>query len=84
MHIGATRKEAFDEVREGYDRWLEYMGRASGRQVLDPGVPRSQALEALVEAGGALVGSVDDVVEGFKALHEQTGGFGTMPWALGV
>jgi limonene 1,2-monooxygenase len=78
VHVAATRRDAFGEVREGYDRWLEYMGRASGSQLLDPGVPRSQALEALVEAGGALVGSVDDVIEGFKALQEQTGGFGTL------
>jgi limonene 1,2-monooxygenase len=78
VHVGATREEAFAEVREGYERWLEHMGRVSGRPVLDPGVPRSRALEALVEAGGALVGSVDDVTEGYKALHEQTGGFGTL------
>jgi limonene 1,2-monooxygenase len=76
VHVGASRKEAFDEVREGYDRWLfDYFGRLVP---LDPGVPRSRALEARVEAGGALVGSVDDVAEGYKNLQERTGGFGTL------
>jgi limonene 1,2-monooxygenase len=79
VHVGNSRKEAFDQVRDGYDRWLfEYFARAGGREVEDPNVPRSQMLEARVEAGGALVGSVEDVVEGVKAMHARTGGFGTL------
>jgi limonene 1,2-monooxygenase len=79
VHVAQTRKEAFDDVREGYDRWLfEYFGRAAGRNVASPDVPRSRMLEARVEAGGAIVGSVDDVVDGIRRLHERTGGFGTL------
>lgn len=77
VHVAETRKQAYDDVREGYDRWLfEYFGRAAGRNVLNPDIPREKMLEARVEAGGALVGSVDDVVEGIKQMHERTGGFG--------
>ncbi|WP_042282242.1 LLM class flavin-dependent oxidoreductase [Nocardiopsis alba] len=79
VHVAETRKQAFDEVREGYDRWLfEYFGKAAGRDVQPPGVPREQLLEARVEAGGALVGSVDDVVAGIRKMQEATGGFGTL------
>jgi limonene 1,2-monooxygenase len=79
VHVAATREEAFDDVRDGYDRWLfEYFGRAAGRDVISPDVPRSKILEARIEAGGALVGSVEDVVDGIKQLHERTGGFGTL------
>jgi limonene 1,2-monooxygenase len=79
VHVAETREEAYADVREGYDRWLfEYFGKAGGRQVISPDVPRSKALEARVEAGGALVGSVDDVVEGIERLQERTGGFGTL------
>jgi limonene 1,2-monooxygenase len=41
-------------------------------------MPRSKVLEARIEAGGALVGSVEDVVDGIRQLHERTGGFGTL------
>ncbi|MFF5145080.1 LLM class flavin-dependent oxidoreductase [Streptomyces sp. NPDC013157] len=79
VHVAETREEAYADVREGYDRWLfEYFGKAAGRDVLSPDVPREKALEARVEAGGALVGSVDDVVAGIERLHEITGGFGTL------
>jgi limonene 1,2-monooxygenase len=79
VHVAATREEAFDDVREGYDRWLfDYFGKAAGRDVLSPGVPREKVLEARVEAGGALVGSVEDVVDGIRRLHERTGGFGKL------
>ncbi|ELP66573.1 LLM class flavin-dependent oxidoreductase [Streptomyces sp. WI04-05B] len=79
VHVAETREQAFAEVREGYDRWLfEYFGKAAGRAVLAPGASRETALEARVEAGGALVGSVDDVVEGVRRIQEATGGFGSL------
>ncbi|MET9426848.1 MULTISPECIES: LLM class flavin-dependent oxidoreductase [unclassified Streptomyces] len=79
VHVAETSKQAFDEVREGYDRWLfEYFGKAAGREVQPPGTPREKLLEARVEAGGALVGSVDEVVAGIRRMQEATGGFGTL------
>ncbi|HEX6075571.1 MAG TPA: LLM class flavin-dependent oxidoreductase [Micromonosporaceae bacterium] len=79
VHVAETRKEALDDVREGYDRWLfEYFGKAAGREVLSPDVPRSKMLEARIEAGGALVGSPDDVVNDIRRMHERTGGFGSL------
>jgi limonene 1,2-monooxygenase len=79
VHVAETRAQAFAEVREGYDRWLfEYFGRISGRDVLAPGADRHRALEDRVAAGGALVGSVDDVVAGIRCMEEATGGFGTL------
>ncbi|MGW1074434.1 LLM class flavin-dependent oxidoreductase [Streptomyces sp. NPDC002537] len=77
VHVGETSKQAFDEVRAGYDRWLfEYFGRAAGRTVIGPDTPRETMLEARVEAGGALVGSVDEVAAGIRRMQEATGGFG--------
>jgi limonene 1,2-monooxygenase len=79
VHVAETRKQAFDEVRAGYDRWLfDYFGRTAGRDVLAPGADRATVLEARVEAGGALVGSVEDVVAGIRRLQDATGGFGTL------
>jgi limonene 1,2-monooxygenase len=90
VHVADTRKQALDDVREGFDRWLHgYWEKAIGRDVSTPGIPKSRELEARIEAGGALVGSVDDVVAGMRRLQEQSGGFGTFlnyvldwaPWA---
>lgn len=79
VHVAETRKEAFDDVREGYDRWLfDYFGKAAGREVVSPDTPRETVLEARVEAGGALVGSPEDVVDGVRRMHERTGGFGSL------
>ncbi|MEU6231121.1 LLM class flavin-dependent oxidoreductase [Streptomyces sp. NPDC047042] len=79
VHVAETRAQAFAEVREGYDRWVfEYFGRISGREVLAPGADRHRALEDRVAAGGALVGSVDDVVSQIRCMEEATGGFGTL------
>jgi len=79
VHVAATRKEAFEDVREGFDRWVfEFFGRVGGIGMQNSGTPRSQLLEVQTEAGSVLVGSVDDVVEGLKALQERTGGFGTL------
>ncbi|MET7987661.1 LLM class flavin-dependent oxidoreductase [Streptomyces sp. NPDC005281] len=79
VHVAETRAEAFADVREGYDRWLfEYFGKAAGREVISPDTPRERALEARVEAGGALVGSVEDVVQGIRRMQEATGGFGKL------
>ncbi|MFC9326849.1 LLM class flavin-dependent oxidoreductase [Kitasatospora sp. NPDC057015] len=81
VHVAETREEAFADVRDGFDRWLyNYFGaaRGSAESVSTPGRPRSQELDARIEAGGALVGSVEDVVEGIRTLQERTGGFGNL------
>ncbi|MET9504265.1 LLM class flavin-dependent oxidoreductase [Streptomyces sp. NPDC006622] len=79
VHVAETREEAFADVQDGFANWLfDYFGRAGGRDVSTPGHSRDQELQARVEAGGALVGSVDDVVAGIQRLQESTGGFGNL------
>jgi limonene 1,2-monooxygenase len=79
VYVAETRRKALAEVRDGFDRWLHgYWETAIGRDVSQPGVPRSQELEARIEAGGALVGSVEDVVEQWRHLQQRTGGFGRL------
>jgi limonene 1,2-monooxygenase len=79
VYVAETREQAFADVREGYDRWAYgYWGDVRGLDVSVPGVKRAHALEAAVEAGSAIVGSVDDVVAGIERLREEVGGFGTL------
>jgi limonene 1,2-monooxygenase len=78
LHVAETRKEALDDVRAGFDRYLHgYWEETIGFDVTVPGVRRAVELEAQIENGGAIVGSVEDVVNGLNRLHERSGGFGT-------
>ena len=79
VYVAQTRKEALDDVREGFDRWVYgYWHDIRGLDVSIPGAGRSTALEASIDMGAAIVGSVDDCVEGIEKLREETGGFGTL------
>ncbi|MFC5198244.1 LLM class flavin-dependent oxidoreductase [Streptomyces kaempferi] len=79
VYVAETREQALRDVREGYDRWAYgYWGDIRGLDVSVAGVDRAQALEAAIEAGSVLVGSVDDVVGGIQRLREEVGGFGTL------
>jgi limonene 1,2-monooxygenase len=78
VHVAETREQAFREVRTGFDRWVyDYWGSVIGLDVSVPGVSREQMLEATVDMGAAIVGSVDDCVAGIRRMQEETGGFGT-------
>ncbi|MEV7866824.1 LLM class flavin-dependent oxidoreductase [Streptomyces sp. NPDC088124] len=80
LHIAETREEAFRDSRAGFGKWLHgYWGESVGADVAAglEGVPQSRELEATVEQGRAIVGSVDDAVEAIQQLQETTGGFGT-------
>lgn len=89
LHIAETREEAFRDVREGFTEWVwGYWGKAAGFDVAAnmEGVKSGQELEAGVEQGLAIVGSVEDAVAAIQRLQETTGGFGTflvyaMNWA---
>ncbi|PZP35432.1 MAG: LLM class flavin-dependent oxidoreductase [Kocuria rhizophila] len=79
IHVAETRQQALEDVRAGYDRWVyEYFGRIAGRDLVGPETPRGRILEERIESGGALVGSVEDVLAGVSRLQEETGGFGRL------
>ena len=79
IHVAETRAQAIDDVRAGYQRWAyEYWGDLRGLDVSIPGVEPENAIEAAIEAGSAIVGSVDDCVAGIRRMQEETGGFGTL------
>jgi limonene 1,2-monooxygenase len=87
VYVAETREEAYADVRAGYDRWVHgYWGGVFGLPVEIDGVPREQELEANIEMGNTLVGSVEDVVGMIEGMQERTGGFGglllmTHDWA---
>ena len=79
IHVAETTKQALDDIREGYDRWIyDYFEKIAGRRIVPDGTPANKILEQRIEAGGILAGSVDDVIQGVRRLKEETGGFGRL------
>ena len=79
IYVAETRAEAINDVRAGYERWAYgYWGDLRGLDVNIPGVEPANAVEAAIDAGSVIVGSVDDCVAGIERMLEETGGFGTL------
>jgi limonene 1,2-monooxygenase len=75
-HIAETRELAFDQVREGMTRWFrEYVQGTMGASA---NLPQGREVEAAVEAGSMIVGSVDDAIEAIECMLDESGGFGTL------
>jgi limonene 1,2-monooxygenase len=73
IHIAETRKEAFDDVRAGYEHWQAgYFQETLGQ----PGGEGSTDIEAVAARGGAIVGTPEDAIEAIYRLDELSGGFG--------
>ncbi len=76
IHVAETRAQAIEDVRAGY-LLRTYVGdvRDHGRQ---GGIVLHQAatIEEAIDKGQVFVGSPDDVVEQFEALHDRSGGLG--------
>jgi limonene 1,2-monooxygenase len=76
VHLADSRKQAFEDIREGHARLtLDYYGKTLGHRVPD-GVPREQLLEHMVENHSLIVGTPDDCIEAIDRLQEISGGFG--------
>lgn len=75
MHIAETRDRARLEVQAGFDKWFEYM------RLINPFLANAQGsesgLNAMVDAGQAVVGTPDDAIALINRLREQIPDFGT-------
>ena len=75
MHLADTKKQAFEDIREGSARVVtEYFGRTLGNPV--PEVPRDQIVDFMVDNNQWIVGTPDDAITGIERLQEISGGFG--------
>lgn len=76
LHLAETREAAIRQASEGMSRWYQdYVVDALG---MESTLPAGRELEASVEAGKVIVGSVDDAIEGIERLLKDGGGFGTL------
>jgi limonene 1,2-monooxygenase len=73
FHIAETRDQAIAEVRDGFERWSQYMYETSAH---GPAVLGYPSLEAIIEDGRGAIGTAEDAVEVLESYWEKSGGFG--------
>ncbi|MFD4247213.1 LLM class flavin-dependent oxidoreductase [Streptomyces sp. NPDC058525] len=76
LHIAETREEAMDQVRAGMSHWFrEYVRDTLGANAK---LPEGREAEVAVETHTAIIGSVEDAIEGIERMQRESGGFGTL------
>lgn len=73
MHIAPTREQARAEARFGIDDWMYYFREVAALPLAADG---ADPIDALVDAGMAVVGTPDDAIAQIARLQERSGGFG--------
>ncbi len=73
MHIAETREQAREEVKWGFYRWVDYYQHVATLPLAPPGV---DPLDAMIDSGFAIIGTVDDAIAAMERLIEASGGFG--------
>jgi limonene 1,2-monooxygenase len=80
FHLADTRDEAIDAVKDGYMTYAQsYFAETLGRPMVAAGQELPQpreAVERMVERGGAIVGTPDDAIEAVERLVAMSGGIG--------
>jgi len=75
MHVAETREKARQDVRFGLEKWLDYF-----LNVIATPLPLAAAggdpVDALVDAGMAVIGTPEDAIAQIRRLEVQSGGFG--------
>jgi limonene 1,2-monooxygenase len=77
VHIAESRERARGNVRHGFQAWLDYFTRVGTLPlgVYGDGDIESE-IDALVNAGVAVIGTPDDLVAQINRLDAKSGGFG--------
>ncbi|MET0133328.1 MAG: LLM class flavin-dependent oxidoreductase [Kibdelosporangium sp.] len=87
VHVAETTQQALDDIYPGWLRQREQLWATTmGMPVVTSEIGARKAFESTVQAGGIVVGSVEDCVAQVQKLTELSGGFGglllsIMDWA---
>ena len=74
VHIAPTREQAFENVKFGLQKWLDYFLKINpASAALQQG---GDAVENMIKQGIAVIGTPDDAVAQIRRLHEKQGEFG--------
>jgi limonene 1,2-monooxygenase len=75
IHIAETRDKAIDQVRHGYERYLDYI-RNQSEHLKDS--PAHKTLDELIETKEVVVGTPDDAIEQVRRLEAKVPDFGCL------
>ena len=73
MHIAETREKAMENVKFGFERYLDYLNNNQPRFIVPPG---QDAREWFVENKFGVIGTPDDAIELIERLYAKQGEFG--------
>ncbi|MSP42012.1 MAG: LLM class flavin-dependent oxidoreductase [Alphaproteobacteria bacterium] len=78
MHIAETREKAMANVQFGIYKWMDYFDRINllGREGAPPPGTPTDPIEAMIEAGGAVIGTPADAIAQIEKLQKKQGEFG--------
>ena len=77
VHLAETREKAFENVKYGIERWVDYFSSVVALQ-FTPATNDAEAFaRELVDTGFAVIGTPDDLCDVLDRLQEETGGFGS-------
>jgi len=77
VHIAESRKQARQNVKFGLQKWLHYFKYVGHLPLAASGEGAAEAdIDALLEAGVAVIGTPDDLFTQLERLETQSGGFG--------
>jgi limonene 1,2-monooxygenase len=79
VHVSDSREAAFEEVFPGWWKLRTNLYRdLLGMPIPSSEIANRKALEYTIDAGGFLLGSVEDVTRAIELLADEVGGFGTL------
>jgi limonene 1,2-monooxygenase len=78
MHIAETREKAMANVQFGIYKWMDYFDRINllGREGTPPPGTPTDPIEAMIAAGGAVIGTPADAIAQIEKLQKKQGEFG--------
>lgn len=76
VHLAETREKAFENVRYGIEKWVEYFTTVVSLQFTPDTRDAEAFARELVASGFAVIGTPDDLIEQIHRLEDETGGFG--------
>ena len=77
VHIAETRAQARANVRFGIQQWLHYFAHVGHLPLAATGAGDVDGdIDALIDAGVAVIGTPDDLIAQIARLEAQSGGFG--------
>jgi limonene 1,2-monooxygenase len=75
VHIAETRAQARENIKFGFDRWINYFNTVSPVGYSTAGAT-GDPIDYLIEQGTIMVGTPDDAIAMMGRIHDKQGGFG--------